>query len=181
MTDKEMLQLLRIAYFDLVSAVLRIHDELLGEDGERYDGDLENVALAGPGRAVKVGGFRRSLGRVLQNVPGLRWIKKAFEWGNIILGSLGGVPVVGVVADPIRELKESIEAQGDDDQSPRSGVIPRSAGSAEPAHSIRTPAGAPRGHRRPKPQLVDNRASIPSQKVFVCRGCSMVVIQSCHS
>lgn len=118
-TDKEMLQLLRIAYFDLVSAVLRIHDELLGEDGERYDGDLENVALAGPGRAVKVGGFRRSLGRVLQNVPGLRWIKKAFEWGNIILGSLGGVPVVGVVADPIRELKESIEAQGDDDQSPR--------------------------------------------------------------
>jgi hypothetical protein len=45
-----------------------------------------------------------------------RWVKKAFEWGNIILGSLGAVPVVGLVADPIRELKESIEAQGDDDQ-----------------------------------------------------------------
>jgi hypothetical protein len=44
-------------------------------------------------------------------------LKKTFEWGNIILGSLGGVPGVGVVADPIRELKESIEAQGDDDQA----------------------------------------------------------------
>jgi hypothetical protein len=116
-TDQEMLELLRIAYFDLVSAVIRVHDELLGEEGERYDDDLANVALTGPGRAVKVGGFRRALRRVLQNVPGLRWVKKAFEWGNIILGSLGSVPVVGVVADPIRELKESIEAQGDDDQT----------------------------------------------------------------
>lgn len=117
-TDGEMLELLRIAYFELVEAVLRVHDELLGPAGERYDHDLETVALTGPGRVVKVGGFRRAVGKVLQNVPGLRAVKKAFEWGNIILGSLGGVPVVGVIADPIRELKESVEAQGDDDQSP---------------------------------------------------------------
>jgi hypothetical protein len=116
-TDEEMLQLLRTAYFELVTTVFRIHDELLGEEGARYDADLESVALAGSGRAVKVQGFRRALGQVLRSVPGLRWVKKAFEWGNIILGSLGGVPVVGVMADPVRELKESIEAQGDDDQT----------------------------------------------------------------
>jgi hypothetical protein len=117
-TDQEMLELLRAAYFDLVEALLRIHEELLlRPDSERYDPDLANVALTGNGRAVKVGGFRRALGQALENVPGLRWVKKAFEWGNIILGSLGAVPVVGVLADPIRELKESIEAQGEDDQT----------------------------------------------------------------
>jgi hypothetical protein len=46
---------------------------------------------------------------------GVRRVKKVFQWGNIILGSLGGVPVVGGVSDPIRELKEAIEARGDDD------------------------------------------------------------------
>jgi hypothetical protein len=116
-TDEEMLRLLRTAYFDLVEIVLRLHEELLREDSERYDADLENVALTGNGLAVKVAGFRRALGNVVSNVPGLRWVTKAFEWGNIIVGSLGGVPVVGVIADPIRELKESIEAQGEDDQT----------------------------------------------------------------
>jgi hypothetical protein len=117
-TDQEMLELMRAAYFDLVTAVLFIHEELLGADGEHYDPYLENVALTGSGRAVKVQGFRRSLRKIVSGVPGLRWIKKGFQWGNIILGSLGSVPVVGIVADPIRELKESIEAQGDDDHTP---------------------------------------------------------------
>jgi hypothetical protein len=98
--------------------VLRVHDELLGPEGDQYDTNLGSVALTGPGRAVKVGGFRRALTRVLQNLRGPRSVKKAFEWGNIILGSLGSVPVVGIAADPIRELKESMEAQGDDDQTP---------------------------------------------------------------
>jgi hypothetical protein len=116
-SDEEMLALLREAYFDLVENVIRIHQELLGEEGARYDDALEAVALTGSGRAVKVHGFRRAIGKVLGRVPGVRFVKKAFQWGNIILGSLGGVPVVGVLADPIRELKESIEAQGDDDQA----------------------------------------------------------------
>jgi hypothetical protein len=116
-TDREMLRLLRTAYFDLVETVLRFHEELLGERGERYDDDLDEVSLTGNGGAVKISGFRRALGRIV-NTPGLRWVKKAFEWGNIILGSLGAVPVVGVLADPIKELKESIEAQGEEDQSP---------------------------------------------------------------
>lgn len=114
-TDEEMLQLSRAAYFDLVENVLRLHDELLGPTGERYEGSLRQVGLTGSGIAVKVGGFRRALR--MGNLPGFRWVKKAFEWGNIVLGSLGAVPGVGLVSDPIKELKESIEAQGDDDQS----------------------------------------------------------------
>ena len=116
-TDNEMLQLLRTAYSEQVTAVLRLREELLGPNGSFHENALKEVGLTGSGRAVKVRGFRRALGRVLQNVPGFRWVKKAFEWGNIILGSLGSVPVVGMIADPIGELKESIETQGEDDQA----------------------------------------------------------------
>lgn len=113
--DEEMLGLLREAYLELVENVIQIRDELLGPEGERYDEYLAQRGLTGSGRIAKVKGFRRALGGWLEKVPGVRRIKKAFEWGNIILGSLGGVPVVGIVSDPIRELKEVIEAQGDDD------------------------------------------------------------------
>jgi hypothetical protein len=118
-TDAEMLSLLRSAYFDLVETVVQLRDELLGPNGGSYDSALEQVHLTGSGRAMKVQGWRRALNFVLGGAPGDRpkWIKKALEWADIILGSLGGVPVVGTIADPIRELKESVEAQADDDQS----------------------------------------------------------------
>jgi hypothetical protein len=114
-TDAEMLPLFQPAYYDLLESVLAFHDELLGQAGEQYDAPLAAVGLTGNGRALKVGGFRRSLGRALSGIPGIRWVKKAFQWGNIILGSLGSIPVIGTVADSIQELKESIEAQGDED------------------------------------------------------------------
>ena len=118
-TDAEMLSLLRSAYFDLVETVVRLRSELLGPNGESYDTALEQVHLTGSGRAMKVRGWRRALNSVLGGGPGDRpkWIKKALKWANIILGSLGGVPVIGTLADPIQELKESVEAQADDDQS----------------------------------------------------------------
>jgi hypothetical protein len=111
------LSLLRTVYFDLVVGVVRMHEELLGEDGETYDSSLESVGLVGAGQVLKVGGFRRKLGRALESLPGVSWLKRAFDWGNIVLGSLGGVPVVGLIADQIKELKEATEAQGEEDQS----------------------------------------------------------------
>jgi hypothetical protein len=119
-TDAEMLSLLRTAYFDLVETVILLRDQLLGVTGQSYDTSLQQVQLAGSGRSVKVRGWRRALDRVLGGAPGERprWIKKALEWANIILGSLGGVPGIGPLADPIKELKESVEAQADDDQNP---------------------------------------------------------------
>jgi hypothetical protein len=94
--------------------VLQIQGLLLGPDGESFDGALAQVHLTDSGRVVKVRGWRRALQRVLTGIPG---VKKALQWGNIILGSLGSVPVVGTAADAIKELKEAVEAQGDDDQS----------------------------------------------------------------
>ena len=122
-TDEEMLSLLQRAYFDLVEAVIRLQESLLGEFGGEHDAAIEAVGLSGSGREVKIGGFRRALARVLRRMPGRRGVKKVFDWGNIILGSLGAVPGVGLVADPIRELKESIEVQGDDEQQGESGVV----------------------------------------------------------
>ena len=118
-TDQEMLSLLRIAYLDLMGTVLRLRNQLLAPTGQNYDAALQQAQLTGSGRIMKVRGWRRSLDRALEGPPAERprWVKKALEWANIILGSLGGVPVVGVLADPIQELKESVEAQADDDSS----------------------------------------------------------------
>jgi len=119
-TDSEMLSLLRAAYFDLVQTVLLLRGQFLGATGENYDSSLQLVQLTGNGRRMKVRGWRRALDRVLSGPPGQRprWIKKALEWANIILGSLGSVPGIGPIADSIQELKESVEAQADDDQNP---------------------------------------------------------------
>jgi hypothetical protein len=37
------------------------------------------------------------------------------KWTNIILGSLSAVPGVGILAEPLQELKDSVETQLDDD------------------------------------------------------------------
>jgi hypothetical protein len=110
-SDPEMLSLLLEAYSELVDSVFGLAQTLLGQAGEQYDADLGRVGLTGAGLRVKVSGFRRGLSRL----PGFRWIKKTFEWGNIILGSLGAIPGVGIITEPIHELKEAIEAQGDDE------------------------------------------------------------------
>lgn len=117
-TDEELLGLFRETYYELVGNLFVIQDALLDARGEKYDYDLERVGLTGSGRALKVNGFRRAFDRA-RAFAGRRWVKKAFEWGNIILGSLGPVPVVGIAVEPIKELKESIEAQGDEDSESR--------------------------------------------------------------
>lgn len=117
-TDTEMLELMRVAYFDLVERVLLLHEELLGESGERYDPELDAAALTSTGLAVKVHGFRGALGRLFGLGQGHRWVRKAFQWADVILGSLGAVPALGVIPDAIKELKESVETQADDDHGP---------------------------------------------------------------
>lgn len=114
-SDPEMLGLLLEAYYDLIESVSLLSQTLLGEEGETYDVPLSRVGLTGSGLRVKVTGFRRGLLGVLNRAPGFRWINKTFEWGNIILGSLGAVPGVGIITEPIHELKEAIEAQSDDE------------------------------------------------------------------
>jgi hypothetical protein len=113
-TDSEMLSLLRAAYFDLLQTVLLLRDQLLGATGGNYDFSLQQVQLTGNGRSMKVRGWRRALDRVLGGPPGERprWIKKALEWANIILGSLGSVPGIGLIADSIQELRVDVPSGG---------------------------------------------------------------------
>ena len=117
-TDAEMLPLLQTAYLDLAGTVVLLRSQLLPPVGETYDVPLQQAQLTGSGRIMKVRGWRRALGRILGGPPAdrPRWVKKALEWANVILGSIRGVPVVGALADPLKELKESVEAQADDDQ-----------------------------------------------------------------
>jgi hypothetical protein len=117
-TDQELLGLFQETYFGLVDNVIQIQDELLADHGPEFDRDLERVGLTSAGRALKVRMFRRAVDRVRQLAPG-RWLRKAFKCGNIILGSLGPVPIVGIAAEPIQELKEAIETQGEEDQESR--------------------------------------------------------------
>jgi hypothetical protein len=112
-TDEELLGLFQRVYYELIENLLEIQDMLLGEGGEELDHHLQRVGLTGPGRELKVGGFRRALNGI-RAFLGRRGVKKAFEWGNIILGSLAPVPGVGMAVEPIKELKESIEAQGEE-------------------------------------------------------------------
>lgn len=117
-TDEEFLGLFQETYFGLVENLIVVQEELLGDRGEKFDYELQRVGLTGAGRVLKVNGFRRAIDWVRRHGPG-RWVKKAFDWGNIILGSLGPVPVVGIAVEPIKELKEAIETQGEEDQAGR--------------------------------------------------------------
>ena len=36
---------------------------------------------------------------------------RAAKWANIVLGSLASVPIIGSVVEPLREFKESVETQ----------------------------------------------------------------------
>ena len=119
-TDVEMLGLIRAAYLELGATVSQLNQQLLGPSGQTYDAPLQQAQLTGRGRRMKVRGFRRALNSVLHAVRAdrPRWIRRALKWANIILGSLGAVPGVGALADPIKELKEAVEAQADEAQDP---------------------------------------------------------------
>jgi hypothetical protein len=114
-TDEEFLELFQGVYFELVQNVFDIQDAFLGEIGPELDDALERVGLTGAGRELKVGLFRRALDRFRQ-FRSRRWVKSAFKFANIVLGSLGPVPFVGIAAEPIQELKDAIEAKREEDE-----------------------------------------------------------------
>lgn len=118
--DERMRELLITAYEDLEQNVLQIQHELLeAEDaGERYETELARVGLTGSGWGVKWHGFRTGIDSLLHRSTRPA-VKRVFRWANVVLGSLSGVPGAGIVTEPLRELKESIEAAGEDGDAPR--------------------------------------------------------------
>ncbi len=112
--DTEMLARMRQAYFDLIGNVQRLQELLLGAQGESLDAALVRAGLSGQLLAIKVIGFRRELDGVLAQAqrPGRRrWFRRAAKWADIVLGSLSAVPLLGPVVEPLKEFKESVETQ----------------------------------------------------------------------
>jgi hypothetical protein len=117
--DEQMRNLLINAYEELAQNVLQLRYELLRPEdvGPRYDYDLGQVGLTRNGWRVKWHGFSTGIDNLLRH-RSRPAAKRVFRWANVILGSLSGVPGAGVVVEPLRELKESIEASGEDAEAP---------------------------------------------------------------
>lgn len=90
----------------------------------QHDPALERNGLSGAELRVKKRGYRRSLRRFIR-LPSRRTVMRALEWANIFLGSLANVITL---AEPIKELKEAIEASIKDtgDEPPPSASPPKS-------------------------------------------------------
>ena len=73
---------------------------------------LESVGLTGAQLVLKMGGFRQALSAFRNSDWAVKPLRKVLKWINSILGSLlGAIPG----AEPIKELKEAIENELDED------------------------------------------------------------------
>jgi hypothetical protein len=101
-----------------LAAAQRLYERELGysvraqllEGGPEIDESLERVGLTGDELQFKLNGFRRALSW-FQERRGLRPFRRVLRWADVILGSL--VQVVALL-DPLKELKEGLEADVDD-------------------------------------------------------------------
>jgi hypothetical protein len=86
------------------------------------DEDLVGVGLTGTGLALKQGGFDVAVEEYMASTSWLqrrKWFGGVLRWLDVVLGSLGSVPALSVVLDPIKEWKESVEAQVETETGPR--------------------------------------------------------------
>lgn len=112
--DFEMVALMRASYFQLIDNVSTTQELLLGPQGETLDAQLAAAGLTGQLLAQKITGFRRELVGVLEQTERprrKRWFRRVAKWADIVLGSLSSVPIVGPVVEPLKEFKESVETQ----------------------------------------------------------------------
>ncbi len=70
------------------------------------DDAFERAGLTGAQLNLKVSGWRRAWAR-FRNDRRPRILRRALRWANVLLGSLAGV--IGA-AEPLKELKEAVEA-----------------------------------------------------------------------
>jgi len=70
--------------------------------------------MTGTGLALKQAGFDGAVEEYIASLTWLqrrKWFKGVLRWLDVVLGSLSSIPVLGAVLDPIKEWKESVEAQ----------------------------------------------------------------------
>lgn len=91
-------------------------------ESAQHDSALEGNGLSGAQMRLKKRGFRRALWRFIR-LPSRRTAIRVLGWANVFLGSLASA--IGM-AEPIKELKEAIEAaiKDTDDELPPGGTPP---------------------------------------------------------
>lgn len=112
--NTELLSYFRAAWEELATPHRLLILRLLGAESESMDLELATRGLTDAGLDLKVAGFLEAEREYLNATRWLqrrKWCRGMLRWANVVLGSLGSVPIIGVAVDPLREWKESIEAQ----------------------------------------------------------------------
>lgn len=119
--DYEMRELLLAALPELGPAHRQFLRTMLEREASELDEELERRGLSGAGLNLKEGGQRQSLSRFARARRWARnkWFGGALKWTDIVLGSLSSIPGLGLVVDPLKEWKESVEAQLDAERGAR--------------------------------------------------------------
>lgn len=114
--DLEMRRLLQAALPDLATPHTEFLRRMLVTDDPALDRQLFERGLTSTGLDLKEGGQRRAVEEYSVAGTWLRrrkWFRSMLTWTDIVLGSLASIPGLGVAIDPLKEWKESVEAQLD--------------------------------------------------------------------
>jgi hypothetical protein len=114
--NSDLLPLFRAAWDPLVLVHARLLYLLLGPESDALDEGLGVRGLSSTGLDLKSAGFNAALDEYLEATTWLqrrKWFRGLLRWADVVIGSLSSIPVVGGVLEPIKEWKESIEAQLD--------------------------------------------------------------------
>jgi hypothetical protein len=85
----------------------RVRQRLEYPDEEIREG-LEGAGLTGNQLFMKLLGYVRAR-NAFRRRGGIQTLQRLLKWMNSLLGSLAGVPGLGTLVEPIKELKEAIE------------------------------------------------------------------------
>jgi hypothetical protein len=99
----------------------------LTEPADEIDTWLDERGLSGSGLRLKEGGQRASIAQFREardRFGRKKWFRSVLKWTDIVLGSLASIPGLGIAVEPLKEWKESVEAQVDSEtgEDPHEGT-----------------------------------------------------------
>ncbi|MGE0818204.1 MAG: hypothetical protein AB7O74_06020 [Candidatus Nanopelagicales bacterium] len=118
--DRDLLPYFQSAWQELRSPHDRLLRLMLTGENLELDQALTDAGLTDASLALKEAGLERALDEYESARTWLsrrRWFRGALRWADVILGSLASIPAIGAVVEPIKEWKESVEVQVDNEAS----------------------------------------------------------------